>query len=403
MSKKVNGKKVFLVFFLLALGVLAWFFIHGSHDGPLWKTEAVTRGNIKATVTATGTVNPVTTVLVGTQVSGRIEKLYADFNSVVRKGQLLALIDPTTFEAQLNEAKANYLSAKANMDKAISTEINDRRTMLRDKKLIAEGLIAQSDFDAAQTNYLTDKAAVEAAQGQVAQTDAAMKFARTNLGYTKIISPVNGTVVARNVDVGQTVAASFQTPTLFSVARDLKKMQIDTSVDEADIGSVKTGQQVRFTVDAYPDTVFKGRVSEVRINPTIVQNVVTYDVVISVDNSGLKLLPGMTANVTVITAVKHDVLRVPDIALIFRIPKNFYPGAGQPGAGSKNKKAKWHGPGVWVLEKGKPRRVSIRTGLSDGNYTSVVSGGLAEGDRVIVGVSGGRKGGAPMRHGPMFL
>ncbi len=379
----------------LALAALATIVIGKKHAGPLFRTVAVTRGGIISSVTATGTVNPVTTVLVGTQVSGRIEKIYADFNSVVRKGQLLALIDPTTFEAQLNEAKANYLSAKGNLDKAVSTEVDAKRTMLRNKRLLAENLIAQSDFDTAQTSYLTADAAVEAARGQVSQTEAAMKFARTNLQYTRIVSPVNGTVVARNVDVGQTVAASFQTPTLFSVAQDLRKMQIDTSVDEADIGSVKNGQDVQFTVDAYPDIIFKGKVSQVRINPTIVQNVVTYDVVIVVDNTDLRLLPGMTANVTVITAIKRDVLKVPNTALIFRLPEN-------PRAGAK--KVRGYGPGVWVLEKGKPRRVTIEPGLTDGNYTEVVSGGLAPGDKVIVGSLGKPGHGAPtQRHGPMFL
>ena len=396
MAKRVK-KLTFLSVLLLAAGVPVYFFLHGRSTGPEWKTQAVSRGDIEATVTATGTVNPVTTVLVGTQVSGTIKKICADFNSVVRKGQLLALIDPASFEAQLSEAKANYLSAKADLDKAVSTEVDARRTMLRNKKLIAQNLIAQSDFDTAETAYLTAKASVEAARGQVAQTEAAMKFARTNLNYTRIVSPVNGTVVARNVDVGQTVAASFQTPTLFSVAQDLRKMQIDTSVDEADIGNVKAGQDVRFTVDAYPDIVFKGKVSQVRINPTTVQNVVTYDVIIMVDNSDLRLLPGMTANVTVITAVKHDVLRVPNTALIFRVPENLYAG------GNKNKKIKRYGPGVWVLEKGRPKRVAIKPGLTDGNYTAVVSGGLAEGDRVIVGSLGKSKGGTPMRRGPMFL
>ncbi len=391
-----TGKKTLVLFALLALvgGTLAFIFSDGRSKAPKFRTQTATRGTIEATVTATGTVNPVTTVLVGTQVSGTIKKIYADFNSVVRKGQMLALIDPTTFEAQLNEARANYISAKAELDKAVSTEVDARRTMLRNKDLLSKNLIAQSDFDTADTNYLTAKAGVEAARGQVSQTEAAMNFAQTNLRYTRIISPVDGTVVARNVDVGQTVAASFQTPTLFSVARDLRKMQIDTSVDEADIGSVKTGQDVEFTVDAYPDITFRGKVSQVRINPTIVQNVVTYDVVVQVDNTDLKLKPGMTANVTVITDIRRDALRVPNAALRFSMPESFY--TGRP---VKNKK---YGPGVWVLENEMPRRVAIKTGLTDGNYTEVVSGDLAEGAKVIVETLG-KEGGKQPRFGPRMI
>ncbi|MDA8326836.1 MAG: efflux RND transporter periplasmic adaptor subunit [Nitrospiraceae bacterium] len=391
-----TGKKTLVLFALLALvgGTLAFIFSDGRSKAPKFRTQTATRGVIEATVTATGTVNPVTTVLVGTQVSGTIKKIYADFNSVVRKGQMLALIDPTTFEAQLNEARANYISAKAELDKTVSTEVDARRTMLRNKDLLSKNLIAQSDFDTAETSYLTAKASVEAARGQVSQTEAAMNFAQTNLRYTRIISPVDGTVVARNVDVGQTVAASFQTPTLFSVARDLRKMQIDTSVDEADIGSVKTGQDVEFTVDAYPDITFRGKVSQVRINPTIVQNVVTYDVVVQVDNTDLKLKPGMTANVTVITDIRRDALRVPNAALRFSMPESFY--AGKP---VKNKK---YGPGVWVLENEMPRRVAIKTGLTDGNYTEVVSGDLAEGAKVIVETLG-KEGGKQPRFGPRMI
>ena len=374
--KKSKKALIIAAVLVLAAGGAALIFADGRSREPKFRTVAASKGDIRSTITATGTVNPVTTVLVGTQVSGTIKKIYADYNSVVKKGQMLALIDPTTFEAQLNEARANYFSAKANLDKAMATEADAKRTMLRNKQLLARHLIAQSDFDTADTNYETARAGAEAARGQVSQTEAAMKFAQTNLVYTRIVSPVNGTVVARNIDVGQTVAASFQTPTLFSVARDLRKMQIDTSVDEADIGNVRAGQEVEFTVDAYPDITFRGRVSQVRINPTIVQNVVTYDVVILVDNSDLKLKPGMTANVVVITAERRGVLRVPNAALRFSMPEEQKTG--------EKRKIKKYGPGVWVLEGGKPVRVAIQTGLTDGNYTEVVSGNLSEGAAVIV-------------------
>ena len=393
MKKNTNTKKIAGLLILVLLIIAAALIFMGKKDkGPAYKTVSVSTGSIMSSITATGTVNPVTTVLVGTQVSGTIKSINADFNSVVRKGQLLALIDPTTFDAQLSEAQANYFSAKANLDKAIATEVDAKRTMGRNKKLISENLIAQSDFDTSETNYETAAASVEAAKGQVDQTLAAMKFAETNVKYTRIISPVNGTVVARNVDVGQTVAASFQTPTLFSVAQDLKKMQIDTSVDEADIGNVKTGQDVEFTVDAYPDTTFKGKVTQVRINPTIVQNVVTYDVVIGVDNKDLLLKPGMTANVEVITAVKKGVLRVPNAALRFRLPGYEATAKGRKG-----------GPGVWVLEQGKPERVTVKPGLTDGNYTEVTSGELEQGDTVIVEALGKSKDKASFGHGPRMF
>ncbi len=387
---KKNRKIAGLLFIILLMGAAAFMLVNRKGHDPMYKTVPASMGRIVSSITATGTVNPVTTVLVGTQVSGTIKNIYADYNSVVRKGQLLALIDPTTFDAQLSEAKANYLSARAGLDKALATEADAKRTLRRNKELISKNLIAQSDYDTAQTNYETAKASVEAAKAQVSQTLAAMKFAQTNVRYTRIISPVNGTVVARNVDVGQTVAASFQTPTLFSVAQDLKKMQIDTSVDEADIGNVKTGQNVEFTVDAYPETTFRGKVTQVRINPTIVQNVVTYDVVVSVDNEDLLLKPGMTANVKIITAIKKDVLRVPNTAFLFRLPG--YKASGEKG-----------GPGVWVLEQGKPRRVLVNPGLTDGNYTEVASGKLRQGDAVIVEALGKTKDRAPFAHGPRMF
>ncbi len=387
---KKNRKIGSLLVIILLVGAAAFILVSRKGHDPLYKTVRVSKGRIVSSITATGTVNPVTTVLVGTQVSGTIKSIYADYNSVVRKGQLLALIDPTSFDAQLSEAKANYLSAKANLDKALATEADAIRTLGRNKKLIAQNLIAQSDYDTADTNAETARASVEAARAQVSQTLAAMKFAETNLKYTRIVSPVNGTVVARNVDVGQTVAASFQTPTLFSVAQDLKKMQIDTSVDEADIGNVKTGQNVEFTVDAYPETTFRGKVTQVRINPTIIQNVVTYDVVVSVANKDLKLKPGMTANVRIITAIKNDILRVPNTAFLFRLPG--YKAKGEKG-----------GAGVWVLEQGKPKRVLVRQGLTDGNYTEVVSGNLRQGDAVIVEALGKTKGRPSFAHGPRMF
>ena len=357
---------------VLVILVSAFFLFRGNGSKPQYGTEKVSRGDIVMTVTSTGTVNPVTTVLVGTQVSGTIKEIYVDFNSPVRKGQLIARIDPSLFDAQVNQARANVFSARANLEKAEATLIDAKRTMDRNKELFSKNLVARSDLDTAETNYETARASVSAAKAQVMQTEAALRVAETNLHYTKIVSPVDGIVVSRNVDVGQTVAASFQTPTLFSIAQDLTKMQIDANVDESDIGNITVGQEVEFIVDAYPDMTFKGRVWQVRNAPITVQNVVTYDVVIQVDNPELKLKPGMTANVSIIVSVKKDVLKMPNAALRFK--------PSEKGAQTAEKK----GPGVWISEKGQLRRISISTGISDGSYTEVVSGDLREGQEIIV-------------------
>jgi HlyD family secretion protein len=376
----MKTKAIFIAVALTAL-VAAGLFLYfkGNSKNAVYKTEKVTRGEIKSVVTATGTVNAVTTVSVGTQVSGTIQKLFVDFNSPVKKGQLLAQIDPATFQAQVEQARANLLSAQANLEKASVAVVDARRTYQRSKELFAQNFIAQSDLDTAETNLNAAEAQQKVAQAQVAQAQAALKIAETNLRYTNIVSPVNGIVISRNVDVGQTVAASFQTPTLFSIAQDLTKMQIDTSVDEADIGRVRTGQDVVFTVDAYPDDVFHGKVSEVRNAPTTVSNVVTYDVIIKVDNPDLKLKPGMTANVTITIETHPDVLRVPNAALRFKPeePKADAKKGKIPGSPEKK------GPRVWILEKNTPKPVLISTGITDGNYTEVVAGALTEGQDVI--------------------
>ncbi len=358
-----------IVLALIVIGFVSWGRQGQNHR---YRTEKVSRGDVTATVTATGTVNAVTTVLVGTQVSGTIKHLYADFNSPVKKNQPVARIDPATFEAQVEQARANLMQAKANLEKAEATLLDTKRTMDRNRQLFAKDLISRSDLDTSETNYEGAKAQVAASKAQIAQAAAALKSAQTNLGYTWIRSPVDGIVVSRNVDIGQTVAASFQTPTLFTIAQDLTKMQIDANVAEADIGKIKVGQEVDFSVDAYADITFKGRVSEIRNAPTTIQNVVTYDVVIKVDNSDLKLKPGMTANVSIVISSKKGVLKVPNAALRFR------PSAGGKGAPQQK------GPGVWVLAEGKPAWVKIGIGISDGNYSEVVAGDLKEGQELIL-------------------
>ena len=366
-------KKIMIIVICAAvLGIAAWMLFKNESDEPKFKTEKIMRGHIIETVTASGTVNPVTTVLVGTQVSGTVKNIYADFNSPVKKGQLIAQIDPAAFEAQEEQARANLLSARANLEKSEATLLDAKRIMERNRKLFAENFISKNDLDTSETNYETAKAQVSASKAQVAQAEATLKIAETNLRYTRILSPVDGIVVSRNVDVGQTVAASFQTPTLFTIAQDLTKMQIDTNVDEADIGKVSAGQDVEFNVDAYPDITFKGKVSQVRNAPITIQNVVTYDVVIKVDNPELQLKPGMTANVSIVLSIKKDVLKISNAALRF-----------SPDVKDKSR-TQQKGRGVWIIENKTPKRIPVAVGISDGNYSELLSGEIREGQEIIV-------------------
>ena len=367
-------KKILIILIvIIALSAGAYFLLRSDQNDQKYGTEKVTRGDIVSTITATGAVNAVTTVLVGTQVSGTIRDIYVDFNSPVKKGQLIAQIDPAIFDAQVAQARANLLAAKANVEKAVVALADAKRTLNRQKELFAKNLVARSDVDAAETAYDTAGTQVSAAKAQVSQTEAALRIAETNLRYARIISPVNGIVVSRNVDIGQTVAASFQTPTLFNIAQDLTKMQVDSSVAEADIGKIQVGQPVEFTVDAYPDSPFQGSVSEIRNAPITVQNVVTYDVVVKVDNPEMKLKPGMTANVSIIVSSKKNVLRIPNAALRFR-----------PSEKRDMAKQKEKGNGVWVLENKTLKRIAVTTGISDGMYTELLSDKIREGQELIV-------------------
>lgn len=386
---------------LIAVGTGLFFVFRSDKNGPKYVTDKITRGDIKATVSATGTVNAVTTVQVGTQVSGTIKQLFADYNSPVRKGQLLAQIDPAIFEAQVGQAQANLMSAKAGLEKTQVALRDAKTTYERSKTLFAKNFIARSDLDTAETNYLSALSQIKVAEAQIQQTKAALDSASINLKYTQIISPVNGTVISRNVDIGQTVAASFQTPTLFTIAQDLTKMQIDTSVDEADIGKIKVGQHAPFTVDAYPELTFPGKVSVVRNAPITVANVVTYNAVITVDNTDMKLKPGMTANVSIETAMVHGSLRVPNAALRFKPSATGK--AGVSNAEQKGTKAA-KGPAVWILENKKPKNVKITTGISDGSFTEVTSGNLNEGQQIILeDASSGKKKTDPAAGAPRFI
>jgi HlyD family secretion protein len=365
-------KAVIFIIIAMIIGTSAYFILKRDNSKADYKTEKVDKGDIQLTVTATGTVNAVVNVQVGTQVSGTISEIFVDYNSLVKKGQLLAQIDPANFESQVAQAKANLSSAEANHKKSQVVLADYVRTLGRNKALLTKDYVSQSDVDTAQTNADSASAQVDAAKAQIEQMQAALKVAETNLSYTRILSPVDGTVISRSVDVGQTVAASYQTPTLFTIAQDLREMQIDASVDEADIGKIKNQQNVEFTIDAYPDMTFKGTVSEVRNSPTTVSNVVTYDVIVKVDNPELKLKPGMTANVTIIIEEKKGVLRIPDSALKFKP------------AHSSKKPDRPSGPAVWILEKGKMKRIPVNTGISDGSYSELISGSLEEGMDVIM-------------------
>ena len=360
----------------LVIAVLgaAFFYLKSNGSAVPYTTQKPLRCDIRETVSATGTVNAVTTVLVGTQVSGTIQKLYADYNSMVKEGQILALIDPASFEAQVAQSSANLLLAEANLEKAKIALRDTHTNFERNKILFEKNFVSKSDLDASETAYLSAAAQVKASEAQVAQARASLQLAQTNLRYTKILSPVNGTVISRSVDVGQTVAASFQTPTLFTIAQDLTQMQIDASIDEADIGRIKAGGPVAFTVDAYPEMTFKGNVSEIRNAPTTVQNVVTYSVIVKVDNPELKLKPGMTTSLSFIVADKNNVLCIPNAALRVKI------------SDPKIVAAAPKGTGVWVLKNKKPGRVFLTTGISDNRNTEVISGDISEHAEIIVEV-----------------
>ena len=387
--KKILVASVILILILIAL----FIFLSRREPAPQYITQTADRGDIRATVSATGTVNAVTTVLVGTQVSGTIKALFVDYNSTVRQGQLLAQIDPASFEAQVAQAAANLSLARANLEKSKVALRDTVSTFERNKILFGKDFISRYDLDTSETAYLSALAQIKASEAQVEQTRAALNLAQTNLRYTRIISPVNGTVISRSVDVGQTVAASFQTPTLFTIAQDLTKMQIVANIDEADIGRLLVGQPVTFTVDAYPDLTFRGNVSEIRNSPITVQNVVTYDVIVKVDNADLKLKPGMTANVSIVIDDKKGILRVPNAALRVKIQDK-----------SSSAPAP-KGPGVWVLENNKPKRIPLSVGISDNRFTEVVSGKISEGAAIIVEVkSNDQKNAATQtqRPGPRF-
>ncbi len=360
-----------VVFAAVVIGIVLWAPWRSSTLA--YATATVRYADITETVSANGTLNPVTVVNVGTQVSGTVRSIYVDFNSRVKAGEVLLRLDPTLFEAQVAQSRAGVQSAEANLLLAQANE-SRARTMYKSH------YVTKADLDQVV-------AAREAAAAQVAVAKAQLQHDEANLSYTVIRSPIDGVIINRVVDVGQTVAASFQTPTLFQIGQDLKKMQIDATVDEADIGAIKTGQRAQFTVDAFPDQRFSGEVTQVRLNPTVVQNVVTYDVVIHVNNPDEKLLPGMTAYVDIVVKQDKHVLVVPNAALRVTL-----------GAGNASSAAQGPGRGViYVLRDDSPHAVSVTTGISDSRNTEVRAQDLRAGDEVIVG-TGSRQGGSTGFH-----
>ena len=467
-------KWAILLIVLAGLGFGGWYWFANGDRAQSYRTASVERGELVSTISATGTLNAVVTVQVGTQVSGTIQQLLVDFNSPVKKGQLIARIDPAIFEAKVNQAaaevenvKAAVLNQQAAVVRAEADLANARANVVRQEvgvrdakikmesriRLFREGGISQEERDSSQAAYDSAIAQLEAAQASVRASDAALSVTRAqltsaqasvrqkqaaleqaqvDLRNTFIRAPVDGVVVSRNVDVGQTVAASLQAPTLFLIAQDLTKMQVDTNVDEADIGRVSLEQDATFTVDSYPGQTFRGRVIQIRQAPQVIQNVVTYNTVVAVANPELKLKPGMTANVKLLVARLENALLVPNAVFRFRLDgqaggnqgsqrpggaqgqravaasgegRGAGPPGGRPGTGPGGGRGAEAGPGVgdgsrqrlYVLADGKPVERQVRTGLSDGQRTEILEG-LAEGDTVILGL-GGQSGGGQSRPG----
>jgi HlyD family secretion protein len=390
---KILKSKWILILVALVLAGLGWYFFFNEGESVArYKTQKVDRGDVTAVVSATGKVNAVVTVQVGSQVSGTIQKLNVDFNSPVKKGEIVAQIDPALFEAQVAQSRAKLSNDEANVEKARVVLEDAKRNLGRMEELLSQNLISQSEKDAAQTAHDSALAGLKAAQAQVVQDRASLSLSETNLRYTTIRSPVDGIVISRNVDVGQTVAASLQAPTLFTIAQDLTEMQVDTSVDEADIGMTRVGQEAEFTVDAYPDSPFHGTVHDIYNQPIVVQNVVTYDAIIRVKNPEFRLKPGMTANVTIRTGHRENVIRLPNAAFRYSPEMKSAPAG-------KTKAKKSGSSEVWILKKGGPVPVTVTLGLSDGSFTEV-SGEIQVGDEVILeeflnGGSGSQRGGRP--------
>jgi HlyD family secretion protein len=406
---------------------LAWDAARASSHKSPYKLEKarVERGDVTGRVTATGTLSALVTVQVGSQVSGRIAEIYADFGQRVKKGQVIARLDRRMFEAQAEQGRANQEAAVGELAKARAQAEEAERKLQRSQALAAQNLISKAELDAAVTGDKAAKAAVAAATGNRSQAAAGYHQAQVNLGYTTIVSPINGIIISRNVDVGQTVAASLQAPTLFTIAEDLGKMQVHAAVSEADVGRLEPGMAATFVVDAYPERRFKGVIRQIRDAPQTLQNVVTYDAVVDVDNADARLKPGMTANVTFVYAERKGVLRIPTAALRFRPPEDLVAGAARGDAigGKKKKKHKAEKEAaaatlastststststsastptktVWVLDGDKLKDVQVEIGVSDGSKVEVRNGALGEGDTLVTDAVAKGEGGGGKKKG----
>ncbi|HEY8148709.1 MAG TPA: efflux RND transporter periplasmic adaptor subunit [Vicinamibacteria bacterium] len=447
---RLNSRRTWIALAVVVVAAGALLAFRGRDKEVQYQTTTIERGDIVDVVGATGTLQAVTTVQVGSQVSGTVDSLGADFNSRVKKDQVVARLETSTFDARLSQARANLVAARANVEKAKATVADTKQKYERAKELSTQQLLPQADLETAKSNFDGAVAALQGAVAAVSQSAASVQQAQVDLTHTVIRAPIDGVVVARNVDVGQTVAASLQAPVLFVIANDLSRMQVNASIDEADVGRVRQGEDVTFHVDAYPNETFTGRVEQVRLQPITVQNVVTYNTLIAVDNPGGRLMPGMTATVSVIVQRRDNVLRLPAAALRFR-PEGWQPGAGggrRGGAGAsgappastttgapaaavaagpettagggRSARGGGGGGGRWASRgamggpggegrgpggqggggggrptvvfvpgpDGKPKAQPIRTGINDGQWVEVVSG-LDEGTQIITGTGDG--------------
>ena len=375
---------------VIAVAVIAATFYYRrdvAAEAPAFTTAEVSRGDVIATVEATGTLEAVTTVQVGSQVSGTISALHADFNSEVRKGQVIAELDSSLLETQVEQAQATVVRLQADVDRAKVQATDAALKLKRAHELFDRQLIPATDLETAESTARTSDAAVKGAEAQVVQAKASLNQAQVNLSHTIIRAPIDGVVIARNVDVGQTVASSLQAPTLYIIARDLTEMRVNASIDESDIGEITPQQKVRFRVDAYPNESFTGTVSQVRLQPVVQQNVVSYVTVIDVPNPALKLKPGMTAAVTIETGRADDVVKVPNAALRFK-PSGAAGGTGSArGNGRGSTPSEEDRGAVWVLAQDRPARVPVRTGISDGRDTAILEGDLTPGMPVVTGTT----------------
>ncbi len=369
-------KKRYIIIVIAIILVFGAVFCHKNKTQEKYITKPIEKDTITQYVEASGTIKPINTIEVGTQVSGTVSKIYVDYNSNVKKGQLLAELDPSLFEANVDQSRAKLTNAKAAYSKANSILAYKRNNYQRYKHLFEKNYVSKDDVELAQANFLQAKAELDAAKAEVSAAKASLENNLTNLRYSKITSPVNGVVISRAVDVGQTVAASFNTPTLFEVAQDLTKMQIETSVSEADIGKIKVGQEADYTLDGYQDRVFKGKVSQVRLASTTTNNVVTYSVIVAIDNEEGLVIPGMSANVSIIVGSVKDVLCVDNKAFKFSPVDNT---------------KKYETQGIWILDNKEPKRVEVELGLSDDNKTQIITNEINVNDKVII-ESQGKKG-----------